>query len=192
MKDNTNRIITALLENGSKQMNIRQISQDIKMNYSNVHSIFRNLYELNLVSLEKHGKASEYSLIKKVNPLIFKAEYLRSKDLLDHNKDLKILQMKLTSLKFPFIALIFGSHAKKTASKSSDIDLMIISEKEREKEFERIINLLPLDIHLVALNFEEFLSMAKNTDFSVVSEAIKFNILLVGIEDYYRVLENVG
>ena len=33
--------------------------------------------------------------------------------------------------------------------------------------------------------------MAKSREFTVVSEAIKRNILLVGIEDYYRLMENV-
>jgi predicted nucleotidyltransferase len=94
-------------------------------------------------------------------------------------------------LKFPFIAIIFGSYAKGTKSKTSDIDLMIISESDKEKIFERIVNLLPLDIHLVAFNYDQFLSMAKNRDFSVVSEALHRNIILIGIEDYYRMLEDV-
>lgn len=116
---------------------------------------------------------------------------MRSQNLLNVNKDLKILKIKLNSLKFPFIALIFGSYAKGTKSKTSDIDLMIVSENGREKEFERVVNLLPLDIHLVTFNFDEFLAMAKNKDYSVVSEALKLNIILLGIEDYYRVLEDV-
>ena len=126
-----------------------------------------------------------------MDPLIFHAEYLRCQDLLDQNKNLKVLNIKLNSLKFPFIALIFGSYAKGTNSKTSDIDLMIISETDRAKKFERIMNLLPLDIHLVTFNFDEFLSMAKNKDFSVVSEALKRNVIIIGIENYYRVLEDV-
>ncbi|WP_100907927.1 nucleotidyltransferase domain-containing protein [Methanobacterium sp. MZ-A1] len=42
-----------------------------------------------------------------------------------------MLNQKLYNLNFPFIALIFGSYAKGTASKHSDIDLMIISEINR-------------------------------------------------------------
>ncbi|MCZ3366396.1 MULTISPECIES: nucleotidyltransferase domain-containing protein [Methanobacterium] len=192
MKDNTIKVIIGLLNNGCNKTNIKQLSQDINMNYSNVYRIVKRLHKTKLVSLKKYGGAYECLLLKKVNPLIFHAEYLRCKDLLKKNKDLKIIHLKLNSLKFPFISLIFGSYAKGTTSKLSDIDLMIISEKGREKEFEKIVNLLPLDIHLITLNFDDFLSMAKNSDFSVVSEALKSNIILFGIEDYYRVLENVG
>jgi len=68
---------------------------------------------------------------------------------------------------------------------------MIISEINREKEFERTINLLPLDIHPTTLSFDQFMNMAKTNEFSVVSELLDRNIILVGIEDYYRMLEHV-
>jgi DNA-binding Lrp family transcriptional regulator len=191
MKNNTIKIIMALLDDGGKKTSIRQLSNDLNMNYSNVHRIVKKLQKSGLVSLEKYGGAYECRLLKKVDPLIFHAEYLRCQDLLDQNKNLKVLNIKLNSLKFPFIALIFGSYAKGTNSKTSDIDLMIISETDRAKKFERIMNLLPLDIHLVTFNFDEFLSMAKNKDFSVVSEALKRNVIIIGIENYYRVLEDV-
>ncbi|MBM4241617.1 MAG: nucleotidyltransferase, partial [Euryarchaeota archaeon] len=48
-----------------------------------------------------------------------------------------------------------------------------------------------LEIHLTFFTYEEFLSMAQSREFSVVLEAIKNNIILVGIEDYYRLMENV-
>ena len=191
MRDNTIKVIMALLDDGCKKPSIKQLSHDLNMNYSNVYTIVKKLQKSNLVSLEKIGGAYVCRLLKKVDPLIFHAEYLRCKDLLNKNKNLQVLNMKLNSLKFPFTALIFGSYAKGKKSKTSDLDLMIISEIAREKEFEKLVNLLPLDIHLVTFNFDEFLSMAKNLDFSVVSEALNLNIILVGIEDYYRVLENV-
>jgi len=192
MKDNTIKIVMALLEKGCEKTSIKDLSRDLDLNYSNVHRIVKKLHNSNLVSLKKYGGAYECLLLKKVDPLIFHAEFLRCQNLLEKNKDFKVLHLKLKSLKFPFIALIFGSQAKGTASKSSDIDLMIISESDREKEFEKMMNILALDIHLVTFNFDEFLSMAKNMEFSVVSEALKSNIILLGIEDYYRVLENVG
>jgi predicted nucleotidyltransferase/predicted transcriptional regulator len=191
MKDNVIQVIMALLDDGGRKTSIKQLSDDLNINYSNVHSIVKKLQKSNLVFLEKYGGTYECKLLKKVDPLIFHAEYMRSQNLLNVNKDLKILKIKLNSLKFPFIALIFGSYAKGTKSKTSDIDLMIVSENGREKEFERVVNLLPLDIHLVTFNFDEFLAMAKNKDYSVVSEALKLNIILLGIEDYYRVLEDV-
>ncbi|NYB26097.1 MAG: hypothetical protein HVN34_02000 [Methanobacteriaceae archaeon] len=51
--------------------------------------------------------------------------------------------------------------------------------------------IIPLNIHYTFFTYEEFLSMAQSYEFSVVREAIKNNIILVGIEDYYRLMENV-
>ena len=47
-------------------------------------------------------------------------------------------------------------------------------------------------IHLTAVTYKDFIYMAKSKEFTVVSEAIKNNIILVGIEEYYRLLKNAG
>ena len=94
---------------------------------------------------------------------------------------------KLNKLKFPFIALLFGSRVKKY-NRHSDIDLLILG--EGGMEIEQTISLMPLKIHLTNISPREFLNMAKSKEFSVVSEAIKKNIILIGIEDYYRLLED--
>lgn len=189
--NNNTKVVIALLENEGKNISIAQLSNYIGMDYKNVYNIVKKLEKEGIITLEKFGNAFNCILNKKSHPIIFEAEYERRKNLLK-NKDLHILYNKLNSLNFSFIALIFGSYAKGTSSRSSDIDLMVIGEKNREKEIERIISLLPLDMHFVSFTYEEFLSMAQIREFSVVSEAIKRNIILIGIEDYYRLIENVG
>ena len=47
---------------------------------------------------------------------------------------------------------------------------------------------IEMDIHLVQFSYEDFLSMAKSNEFTVVSEAIKSNVILIGIEDFYRLV----
>lgn len=191
MKNNTLEIIKVLIEKTGESTSIRQLSQDLRINYKNVYNIVKKLQKESLISLEKFGRAYNCILNKKVHPLIFHAEYERRKKLLK-NRNLQVLHEKLKSFPFSFIALIFGSYAKGDASKDSDIDLMIICEKNRERDIESTISLLPLDIHVVTLTHEEFLSMAKTKEFSVVLEAMDNNIILIGIEDYYRLIGNVG
>jgi len=36
-----------------------------------------------------------------------------------------------------------------------------------------------------------FSAMAKSKEFTVISEILKNNIILIGIEEYYRLLKNV-
>ncbi|MGZ7043763.1 MAG: nucleotidyltransferase domain-containing protein [Methanobacterium sp.] len=189
--NNSTRLIRALIENEGQNISIAQLSKRSGMDYKNVYNSVKQLEKEGLLTLERFGNALNCILNKKIHPIIFEAEFERRKNLLT-DKNLQILYKKLKSLNFSFIALIFGSYAKGTSSKGSDIDLMVIGEKNREKEIERIISLLPLNIHFVFLNYGEFLGMGRSKEFTVVSEAMKRNIILIGIEDYYRLIENMG
>ena len=191
MKNNKHEIVIKLIENDEKRLTIHQLSQKTGIPYSNVHNIIKKLENEDLVSLEKIGNAYQCRINKKVHPLIFEAEFERRKVLMK-NSDFKVLQTKLNSLKFSFTAIIFGSHAKGTASKGSDVDMLVVGESKRETDIERTVSILPLNIHFLFFSYEEFLSMSQSREFNVVSEAIKSNVILVGIEDYYRLMENVG
>ncbi len=78
------------------------------------------------------------------------------------------------------------------AGKGSDIDLLVVCEEGRNREVEAAVSVLPLKVHLTLLTPEQFVKMAMSRELSVVSEAMKLNIILVGIEDYYRLVERAG
>lgn len=137
--------------------------------------------------ITKVGNAKICELTNKFNYKVFEAEYERRNDLFK-NKDFLILYNRLEELKFPFIALLFGSHAKGTANKHSDIDILAIGGDE--KEIKAILSLLPDKIHLTSITYGDFMSMARSKEFSVVSEAIKNNIIILGIEEYHRLIKN--
>lgn len=185
MKNNKLEIIIQLIETG-KKLTIHKLSQETGISYKNVYDIVKNFQKENIITLEKLGNAYHITINKKPTPIIYQAEYQRRKELLEKS-DFQILYQKLESLKFPFITLLFGSHAQKTANKKSDIDLMIIAEENRHKEIDRVLSILPINIHSIFLTTEEFINMHRSTEFSVVQEAVKSNIILIGIEDYYRV-----
>jgi predicted nucleotidyltransferase len=96
----------------------------------------------------------------------------------------------LAELNFVFIALLFGSHAKGNANRHSDIDILAIGGDE--KEIKSALSLRPEKIHLTYVAPEDFIRMAKSREFTVVGETIKNNIILIGIEEYYRLLKNAG
>lgn len=197
MKNKDMDVIIALMEIQEDNVSISQLSKKLKINYKNTYNIVKRLEKENIIILKRFGKAYSCILNKKMHPLIFEAEYRRREELLK-NKNLKVLYDKLNSIILPFIALIFGSYAKKSSNQYSDIDLMLIYNKNRDVQnkitdvnIERNISLLPLDIHPVTFTYEEFFKMAKNKDFNVVEEAMEKNIILIGIEEYYRLINNV-
>lgn len=189
MANETIEILKVLIGNREETYSIRKIALLRKINYKSAYNAIKALKEEGVIELKKVGNTVICSFNDKFNDLVFKAEYLRREDLF-RKKDFLIIYNYIAELKIPFIALMFGSQVKGTATKHSDIDMLIISSDEEAKEVNNKLNLLPYKIHLTPITYESFIRMAKSKEFTVVSEAIKKNIIFVGIEDYYRLLKN--
>ena len=187
VKRNYVEIIKVLIEKQEEELNIAKIARYSGIDYKNTYLKVKNLEKEGLITLRSFGKNKKVILNKKIHPLIFEAEYERRKKLFK-NKDFLLLYKRLFELPFSFIALLFGSHAKRKANKHSDMDLLTIGGDE--KEINSIISLWPEKIHLTSVTYRDFIHMVKSKEFTVVSEAIKNNIILVGIEEYYRLLSN--
>jgi predicted nucleotidyltransferase len=185
------KIIGFLLDRGKgeKGWTIRRISKGVGADYKIVHTAVKMLEKKGLIRKRSVGGFSEILLSARAFSIeLFSAEHERRERLLRKNSDVMVLWKRLAGLQFPFVALVFGSVAKGTATKTSDIDLLVVREKNRESEIQRTVSLLPYDIHLIGLAPEEFLNMAKSREFTVVSEAMNRNIILIGIEEYYRLV----
>jgi predicted nucleotidyltransferase len=181
-------ILKLLIENTQEKFSIRKISKIQNINYKSAYNAVHKLKQQGIVEVEKVGNTSICSFNFKFNSLVFSAEYERRQALLK-NKNIKILQEQLSRLNEPFIALLFGSYAKKKNTAHSDIDILIISQKE-SYNIATELSILALPIHPTDVTIEDFIRMAKSKEFTVVSEAIKNNVVLVGIEEYYRLLDN--
>jgi predicted nucleotidyltransferase/predicted transcriptional regulator len=181
------RILKLLLDKKEERFTIKKMAEALKINYRIAYEQTMNLGKEGLLKITKTGNSNVCEFASKFDNKVFEAEYLRRKELFK-KKDFLIIHNRLAELKFPFIALLFGSHAKGTANRHSDIDILTIGGDE--KEIHATISLLPDKIHLTTLNYENFINMAKSKEFTVVSEAIKSNVILIGIEEYYRLLSN--
>ena len=182
-------ILKLLLENREASFSIRKIALLRKINYKSAYQAVLLLKSKGIISLDRYGNTLNCSVSNNFDSLVFSAEDERRKSLLK-NKSMGVVYSRLKALNFPFIALLFGSYAKKKQNKYSDIDLLIIT--NNLSEIEQEIKLLPSNLHLTAITYQEFIQMAKSREFSVVSEALKKNIILMGIEEYYRLLKNAG
>ncbi len=189
MVNEINKILKILIENRKEKYSIRALSKLRKINYKSAYNAIMKLEKEGIINLERLGNTTFCSFNLKFNSRVFGAEYERRKSLLK-NKNFEIIHSRLNKLSVQFIALLFGSYVKKISNKHSDIDLLIIG--KNLKEIEEAASLIPLKIHLTAISENEFLDMAKSKEFSVVSEAMEKNIILSGIENYYRLLENAG
>lgn len=189
MVNEINNILRILIENRKERYSIRTLSKLRKINYKSAYNAIMKLEEERIINLERLGNTTSCSFNLKFSPRVFNVEYERRTSLLK-NKNFEIIYSRLNKIPVQFIALLFGSYVKKTSDKHSDIDLLVIG--RNLKEVEETISLIPLKIHLTLISEKEFLDMAKSREFSVVSEIMEKNIILLGIEDYYRLLENAG
>lgn len=180
-------ILKILIENKEKKFSIRKLSKLRKINYKSAYNAIEKLKEENIINLEKAGNTSLCSFNNNFNESVFLVEYKRKNQLLK-NKNFKVLYNRLSKINQQFILLLFGSYVNKTHTKHSDIDLLSITDNKRLIEQE--LDLLPLKIHLTNITHKDFIVMLKTKELTVVSEAIKKSIILFGIEDYYRLLNN--
>jgi|SRR3989344_1283488 len=193
MRSKEAEIIKLLIENREKELSINQIAKLLKKNYKNAHNVVTRLSKMKVVKLEAFGKSYKVILTSKAHPLIYEAEYLRRQELLK-NKDIAVMYDSFRNMRSKlYVLLVFGSYAKKTQTKHSDIDLMFIvpddAEERMEKEIENITGTLPLKIHVNIFKESDFKAMKNSKETTVGSEAIKNNVILRGIESHYEMIQ---
>lgn len=194
MRNKDVMVVRQLIETRNEELNILGLSKLLRMDYKNVYSAVKRLEKELLIKLETFGQSSRVKLISQVHPLIFEAEHSRRKELLkDKNLAVMLNEFKNALKSKCYVLLIFGSYAKKTQTKNSDIDLMFIVPDEKEEPFEKkvheITRLLPLPIHYLVFSETQFLEMTCAKKSNVGQEAIKNNIILYGIETYYELIK---
>ena len=187
VKNEKVNILKLLINESEKEFTIREISKKRKVNYKSAYEALKKLEIEGAVNLEKKGNTKLCSFAKKLTNTTFIAEKERLEEALK-NKNLNVIHNELHKIPVQLIALLFGSYAKKEQTKHSDIDLLIISD-HAERVSEKL-SVIPVNIHVTAISIKEFIAMAQSKEFTVVSEVLKNNIALIGLEEYYRFLEN--
>lgn len=180
-------ILRLMIESREKELSIRQISRIRKINYKSAYLNVKVLEQEGAITVKRQGNISLCSFSGNFGECVFLAEYRRREELLK-DANFKVLYSRFSKINSQFILLLFGSYARKTFTKHSDIDLLLIADNPEDLRNE--IKLLPLNIHLTHVAYKDFEAMLKTREQTVVSEAIRKNIILFGIEDYYRLMAN--
>ncbi|MBI4439850.1 nucleotidyltransferase domain-containing protein [Candidatus Woesearchaeota archaeon] len=193
MRSKESSVIKFLIEHKNEELNILKISKALKMDYKNTYSIIKRLEKASLVKIETFGQSSRVNLNEIAYPPVFEAEFERRKELLkDRNIAVMASNFRRGIKSKLYILLLFGSYAKKTQTKGSDIDLMFICadglENAFEKEVSRIARSMPLPLHALVFSESQFIGMINAKEPNVGQEALKNNVILYGIEPYYEMV----
>jgi len=183
-----NKIISLFIEEKIPKT-IREVSKKIKSDYRITHIATQRLLEKSILTSRRIGKSRLCELNNSYyGAEIYEAEKEKKENLLK-NKDLKQLYNEVMSkVKSSFfIFLIFGSYAKWRSTKSSDIDILFVSNKQGfEEKISNALSLLPVNTHALVFTEEDFIRMKDSRKSNVVKEAIEDNIILYGVENYYK------
>lgn len=194
------RIIGFFLNNIGRQYTIRNISQQIKTTYRMTHKYARKLIKEGLISAEIQGKALLCKFnFKNTDERVYYAEASSTKRFLKGDKTLLILANELRAKykRAYYTLLIFGSYASGKQAQQSDIDILaIIPQAEdleaTERSLQAILSLYPLKTHLIVVQEDDFKEMLINKQITnVAKEVINNHILLYGIENYYKLIQEM-
>ena len=182
-----NKIIALFLED-KKPKTIRGIAKHIHADYRITHTAAQRLLKKKILFGEIIGKSMLCTLNNSFLGIeVYTAEAQRKDSVLKKGQlqfAYKEIMTKVgTGL---FVLLLFGSYAKRKQTKTSDIDLLFISnEAQFEEKITRITSLLPLKIHALVFTEEEFIRMKNAKKRNIAQEVIENNVILYGTETYY-------
>jgi len=178
-RNNELEVISLFKGNYKARFYLRQISKISKLPLKTCQNTLINLEKAKILKSKTEGKNKYFSL---------NLENIKTKSYLQHAEiyqtDLFIekypqFKMFLKSLKITAPVIIFGSFAKFTADKNSDLDLLIISNKELKLPF----HLLPFKPHQINMSEKTFLKAIDKQE-DLIKE-IEENHIILNNQSFY-------
>ena len=130
-------ILKSFFEAPNKKFSIRALSRSLKINHTTVRQHLNNLVEEGFLSSKKEGLYSFYQLILTRTALNLKLYYN-----LEKLREAHIIEDLEKEYNFPVIVL-FGSYASAIDYETSDIDICLISninKEYRSEKYEKKLN----------------------------------------------------
>lgn len=163
-----------------EENHIRGLAKELNTNQTTIARKINELYEENVVDYRREGRNKVYFLKKGLEAfqMILIAEYYKLLEIIKKYPYLRKIIQEIKKKKRIKLAILFGSHARKTATKGSDIDIFIETKNRSIKnEIENLDSRVDVKIGM----FDE-----KNL---LIKEIEKNHVIIKGVEKYY---ENVG
>jgi len=178
---------------------VRQIAVGIGRDYRITYVMTMRLARQKYIIAEKRRPVTHCRLNLKGNSaLLAYIEAIRAGRFLAKHRDIEVIANRLLEkiASSFFTMILFGSHVKGTASKRSDLDvLVVIPKKEMERDFSSAVGsvarISPVGIHEVILTNEEFAQLSRENKPNVVWEALDNRIVPFGAESLFKILEGV-
>lgn len=183
---NNERIVLALYTSGYKrELYLREIARLAKLPLKTTQLALAKLEQQNILKSAIHGKNKYFSLNRdnvQTKIAVMQAELYKTSRFLEQHSVFALFMKEITS-NTPLI--LFGSVAKGTAQKHSDVDLLIIAESEQQLP----LHLLPYKAHVITLSENVFRKSLEQGE-ALMKEIEKEHILLNNHSMYVDMMWN--
>ena len=167
-------VLILYLGDYTKQLYLREISRLAKIPLKNTQNVVNSLEKRRILKSSVRGKNKYFSLnLDNIQTRFYllQSEIYKTLLFLDKYPLLKTFLKEVSKATI----VVFGSFAKFTAEKDSDLDLLVISENEEKLPF----HLLPYKIHDIRMSEKTFIRAVE-----------KKEVLLKEIEENHVILNN--
>jgi len=185
------KILECFYKNRSREIYFSEILRQTGLTQNTTLKHLKNLQENGLIlSTKKIGNT--FYKINSNNPQIYSIfSYFDYKKLnglpIDRKRAITDFLSKIKNK--PLICLIFGSTAKGTFNKKSDIDLLLVyntKELEDKKLKDDIDSITGVKIQTFIINFEYFKEQILKQEDKVITHAIKTGFVIRGFDNFYQ------
>jgi|SRR3989338_8909232 len=155
----------------------RELAKELKTSLTRVQNILTELRNINVLDYKIEGKNHVYFIKKNLlsKSFILNAENYQLAKILNKHPELEPIFQDLIKKSKCSLIILFGSYAKNTEKKDSDIDLYIeTTDSKIKEEVQNIYGLINVKIG----NF--------NSEDLLIKEIIKNHALIKGGENYYE------
>ena len=189
------KILECFYRNRNKEIYFSEILRETKLTQNTTLKHLANLQKLGLIiSIKKIGNT--FYRINPKNQLIFSIfsyfDYKKLNELpFERRKSISNFLNKIQVN--PLIAIIFGSTAKGTFGKESDIDILLVYNKkelEESKLKKDIEAITGIKLQTFIIDFEYFKEQLIKEEDSVITHAIKTGFPITGNDKFYQEVLN--
>lgn len=183
-------VMTPFLRNLNASHHGSGIARKSKLNQKTVANTLNSLEEEGFLRSRIVGKNKEFKLCfddrEKTMRFLLSLENARSARFLDENPRIKEFIAK-TRPHFRGILVVFGSYAKETQKKDSDLDVLSVGEYDA-KQVREVAELYGIHSSIKNMKSKDFIQALREKDL-FINEVVSDHMITHGIENY---LENVA
>ncbi|MDE1831534.1 MAG: nucleotidyltransferase domain-containing protein [Thaumarchaeota archaeon] len=186
----TLKILGLYLDDYKKSLHLREISRETKTDVKAIQLQLKKLEKINVLSSIIRGRNKDYQLnLNNVTAkyyLVMAETFMSIIYLKRHFLIKKIVEEIENKVHDPLI--LFGSFAKETYTKDSDVDVFLISDKKINTDsIIEATNMVGRKINLKSTSRQQFLEGLRNND-PLVKEIVSNHVVLKGADQFSDIM----